>query len=187
MQVEIEPEYLSFIYTDSIYVLDMPQSTIEDITMEVEVEAVKPVIEKKEEITKATVAIPSLPKLKLEEKSTKSVVKCMLLFDSEDNELSEAESVFCTQIMKACGLGPKEFSVVNFRDLTIHDIKERYEFTKVVLFGSEIPKLEIGKYKCTLVNATHVLYSDPLWMVQNNKELKGFLWCQLQLMFGLNK
>ncbi len=187
MKPEIETAYLAFIYTDPVYLMDMPQDFVEEVAKDIEPNVLEKVVEVKEVVQKTIPTIPALPKQKAEEKASKSLVKCMLLFDSEDTELSKDELEFCTKIMKACGLNSNEFTCVNFRGLTIHDVKERYEFSKLVVFGTEIPKLVLGKYKCTLVNSTYILYSDPLWMVQNNKELKSFLWDQLQLMFGLKK
>jgi hypothetical protein len=129
--------------------------------------------------------VPTIPKL--ENIQEKKFTKCMILYSSEEDNLSKPENEFCEQIMKACGLTQNEYEQVNFYGLKIEDIKERYEFNKLLLFGVDIPKLNIDKYKCTLMNSTYIISGDPLWMLKDNNGLKTFLWKQLQLMFGIVK
>ncbi len=178
MDSALEPGYLARLFSEPVYLMgyETKKETISVITeIQQETVVVKPEIKK----------IPVTPTLtKIQEKENR---KCILLYESEEDELSAGEKAFLLAIMNACKVSHGEYECINFKGLTITDIATRYTYNKLILFGVTIPGLPIGQYKNTLVKSTQIISSDHLWMLESNKGLKSQLWNQLQIMFGLIK
>jgi hypothetical protein len=184
MKSELEAGYLIELYNEPLYLLGYEYETVvieQEATSEnIVVKQMNTVVPKPE-----TQPIPALPKS--DAVSQKISKKCILLFLSEEDELSTKESEFLAKVMLAAKVQSGEYECINFRGITITDVASRYVFDKLVMFGVKIPNLEIGRYVCTQVKSTKIISADPVWMVETNNGLKKQLWEQLQVMFGLVK
>ena len=184
MKSELEAGYLVELFNEPLYLIGYEYETAaieqEVISENTSVKQVNTVVPKPE-----IKSIPALPKS--EGVSQKISKKCILLFLSEEDELSPKESEFLEKVMLAAKVQPGEYECINFRGITITDVASRYAFDKLVMFGVKIPNLEIGQYVCTQVKSTKLISADAVWMVETNNGLKKQLWEQLQVMFGLVK
>jgi DNA polymerase III psi subunit len=183
MKTDLEAGYLMQLFNEPIYLVGYEASVIEN-----------PVeVKKDQEVRKEEVNVTSQPEIiktipvtpKLQAVSQKVHKKCILLFTSSENELSEKELAFLSKVMGAAKVQQGEYECINFEGITINDIASRYAFDKLVLFGATIPNLSIGQYQCTQVKSTKIISADAVWMIEANTTLKKQLWDQLQIMFGL--
>ena len=178
MDSALEAGYLMRLFNEPVYL--MGYETVEEnkvAELNLKTETILP----KEEIKK----IPVTPTLNTSPQKISK--KCILLFESEEDELQPKELEFLSKIMKACNLLSNDYECVNFRGITITDLASRYAFNKLILFNVKISGLAIDQYKCTLVKTTQIISADALWMLETNVGLKKQLWEQLQVMFGLVK
>jgi DNA polymerase III psi subunit len=186
MKTELEAGYLMQLFNDPIYLMGYEPAVVEiaerqekreEAVKEMPGEEIKviPKLEPK--------SIPTTPKLQpIVQKIAK---KCILLYLSQDEELTEKEMVFLSKVMGAAKVQQEEYECINFTGITINDIASRYTFDKLILFGVAIPNLSLSPYKCTQVKSTKIIAADAIWMVEANVGLKKQLWDQMQIMFGL--
>jgi hypothetical protein len=175
MDSELEAGYLMELFSEPLYLMGYATNTQETDRKIKEEMVLKPEV----------MPIPAIPKIELS--SQKVLKKCILLFNSEEDELSVKEAEFLAKVMQASKLASSDYECINFKGITITDIASRYTFDKLVLFGVKIPNLEINQYKCTQVKSTKIISADAVWMIESNNGLKKLLWEQLQVMFELIK
>ncbi len=183
MNKELEAGYLAQLFEEPLYLMGYETS----VTEVSETVIVQKEIMVKEELK--TIPVPELKTIpvtpKLQTVAQKVHKKCILLFVSEEDELTGKETEFLSKVMSAAKVQQGEYECINFRGITITDVASRYAFDKLVLFGVKIPNLEIPQYKTTQVKSTQILSADAVWMIESNTTLKKQLWEQLQVMFGL--
>ncbi len=184
MKSELEAGYLMELYNEPVYLMGYAyEAGVEEeviVSVNTVIQPVTTVLPKPE-----PKPIPALPKS--EPVGQEVSRKCILLFLSEEDELSAKELEFLAKVMLAAKVQPGEYECINFRGITITDVASRYAFDKLVMFAVKIPNLEISQYKCTQVKSTKIISADAVWMVETNNGLKKQLWEQLQIMFGLVK
>ena len=189
MDSELEAGYLMELFSEPIYLMGYasPENASVQLVQPSDNTGLKQDSIKTEPVSlkQEVKSIPITPKLpSTPQKTTK---KCILLFISDEDELSSKESEFLAKVMQASKLQTSEYECINFRGITITDVATRYAFDKLVLFGVKIPNLDINQYKCTQVKSTKIISADAVWMIEANNGLKKMLWEQLQLMFELIK
>lgn len=190
MNTELEAGYLAYLFEQPLYLMGYETQVEEEVSSPIassEKTVAEPLKEEPKVLPKQEVktTIPATPKLQnLPQKAAK---KCILLFVSEENELSSKEYEFLSKVMAAAKVQQSEYECINFNGITINDVAARYSFDKLVLFGVQIQGLEIGSYKCTQVRSTKIISADAVWMIEANTGLKKQLWEQLQIMFELVK
>ncbi len=181
----VEAGYLVQLFDEPLYLIGYETPLSETAPVAINVQEPKIREELKASLVAEHVALPVTPKLQTV--AQKVHKKCILLFVSEENELSEKEAAFLSKVMAAAKIQQGEYECINFTGITITDVASRYAFDKLVLFGLKIPNLEISQYTCTQVKSTQIISADAVWMVESNTTLKKQLWEQLQRMFGLVK
>lgn len=178
MDSVLEAGYLTGLFSEPVYLMGYEtQKGNVSVSQDLPVET----IVSKQEIKK----MPVLQTLQIP--TQKISRKCILLFQSEEDELTTSGKEFLSNMMKACSVLSGEYECINFKDITINDIASRYNYNKLVLFGVTIPGLSIGQYKNTQIKSTQIISADDVWMLESNKSFKMQLWGQLQVMFGLVK
>jgi hypothetical protein len=177
MDQVLEVGYLTGLFSEPVYLMEY-ETKKENVSIiqDLPVETIVPKLEIKK--------MPVLQTLQVPQKISR---KCILLFQSEEDELTASGQTFLANMMKACNVNAGEYECVNFRGITINDIASRYSYNKLVLFGVTIQGLSIGQYTNTQVKSTQIISADDVWMLESNKSLKMQLWNQLQIMFGLLK
>lgn len=182
--MNLEAGYLVQLFNDPIYLMGYETSAAESLKEEVKTVLEMPKKEEPQTLPKPELKnIPVTPKLQtIAQKVHK---KCILLFVSEEDALTEKESTFLSKVMAAVNVQSSEYECINFTGITINDIASRYAFDKLVLFGVTIPNLQISQYQCTQVKSTKIISADAVWMIEANTSLKKQLWDQLQIMFGV--
>jgi DNA polymerase III psi subunit len=184
MKTELEIGYLTQLFEEPIYLMGYETKISEAPEPAATLEKTPHVKEESKVIPKPeTTTIPVTPKLQTV--MQKAHKKCILLFFSEEDELSVKEYEFLSKVMGAAKVQKDEYECINFRGITINDVASRYAFDKLVLFGVKIPGLEMTQYKCTQVKSTQIISADAVWMIESNVTLKKQLWEQLQAMFKL--
>ncbi len=101
------------------------------------------------------------------------------------------EKMLLNKILEAVKLQPVQVRIVNIHELrnrlstraTIH-----FENCKVIFFTGTIPQLfkfqeGINKYEIAVLQNSEIMISDPLEVLDVDKNLKMQLWDQLQKMF----
>ncbi len=178
MNTALEAGYLLELFNEPLYLMGYQSnekiSEVDSVSAKIEI----PLVHKQE--VKPVTVVP-----KLQTTSSKIVKKCILLFYSEENELTPKELDFLAKVMTAAKLTSEEYDCVNFKGITITDVASRYSFDKLVLFGVKIPNLELSPYTLTQVKSTKIISAEAVWMVEANNSLKKLLWQQLQQMFNL--
>jgi hypothetical protein len=175
MDSELEAGYLLELFNEPLYLMGYATNKQETESKTQEEVILKPEVK----------PIPAIHKIEIA--SQKIAKKCILLFNSEEDELNAKETEFLAKVMQASKLTNTDYECINFKGITITDIASRYTFDKLVLFGVKIPNLELNQYKCTQVKSTKIISADAVWMIESNNGLKKLLWEQLQVMFELIK
>lgn len=190
MPEPIETGYFAHLFSDPIYVVGVEPLYQEGIELAQKKHPIQPLAMAEEVIASTilpdTIPIPTVPKTEKPSSVSKKIPKrCLLLFTSENETLSASEKAFIDKVMTACALNPFDYECINFNGLTIHDIAERYAYTKLVLFNVSIQGLLLEKYKCTQVKSTQIVLADDVWMIESNANLKKLLWLQLKQLFEI--
>lgn len=108
-----------------------------------------------------------------------------IIINDDSNEfLNSTDETLLLNILKAIGLSLEDVAIIN-QHKTGTDWKEQLEYSKVIVFGI-LPgtyDLVTENYLIQESNKVSWLFSDSLFSLGSNKELKGKLWGKLQELF----
>lgn len=108
-----------------------------------------------------------------------------IVINDDSNEfLNSTDESLLLNILKAIGLSLDDVAIINQHNST-ENWQEQIEFTKAIIFGILPSAYDIvsDNYHILLKNEVNWLFSDSLFSLGANRELKGKLWGKLQELF----
>lgn len=108
-----------------------------------------------------------------------------IIINDDSNEfLNTTDETLLLNILKAIGLSLEDVAIINQHNSGT-DWKEKLEYTKTLVFGilPSTYKIVSENYVIIKDEESDWLFSDSLFSLGSNKELKGKLWSKLQELF----
>lgn len=172
----MENNYLKYVITEGIYLINEPQAPSLEKPTEKEKEV-------KEE--KPTDSIPEKPDLNIKGDANSQIM--ILVFEETSEFLSASQEEFLKNILSAVKLNLNEVALINLAKsaTTITEIDEKLDKGTIMAFGLPASLTLPGdkKYEIQSTGSSQILLADSLQNIEADKSLKKALWTNLQQLF----